>query len=223
MMRSLYESRASPNINGDTCCTRSPTGEIRHAADAWLEQSTASRTVDHARRRRRMEQPARRAKVDRRPCSTTIESTVRRSLAARTPGLDDLRRSGGRTAREFNVRVRANPSTMSAFRVARSSPRTHPLYAAQREGEGVGRRRPLGLRAEPRHAGGLLPGPRRHPLRHREVAGGRAVRRHPLDGDQDRRPGRRQASSPTPMHAQCTRTRCWPTTCPHRSTGTPPA
>ena len=40
--------------------------------------------------------------------------------------------------------------------------------------------------------GGLLPGARRHPVRDREVAGRGAVRRHPVDGDQDRRPRRRQ-------------------------------
>ena len=50
----------------------------------------------------------------------------------------------------------------------------------------------MGLRAgeDPR---GLLPGPRRHPVCDRQVARGGAVRRHPLDGDQDRRSRRRPA------------------------------
>ena len=71
-------------------------------------------------------------------------------------------------------------------------------------------------------AGGLLPGPRRRPLRHRQVARRGAVRRPAVDGDQDRRPrrgarvrrGRSTPSSPT---------RCSPTTSRRRSTGTPPA
>ena len=42
-------------------------------------------------------------------------------------------------------------------------------------------------------ARGLLPGPGRHRLRDRQVARRRAVRRPAVDGDQDRRPGRRQA------------------------------
>ena len=37
--------------------------------------------------------------------------------------------------------------------------------------------------------GGLLPGAGRHPVRDRQVARGRAVRRPAVDGDQDRRPG----------------------------------
>ncbi len=90
-----------------------------------------------------------------------------------------------------------------------------------REGQGAGRRRPVGLRAR-EDAGGLLPGPRRHPLRDRQVACGGAVRRHPLDGDQDRRPRRRPAvREGDPL--RCTPTRCWPTTSRPRSTGTPPA
>ena len=60
------------------------------------------------------------------------------------------------------------------------------------EGQGVGRRRRMGPRTG-EDAGRLLPDPRRHPVRDRQVAGRRAVRRHPLDGDQDRRSGRRQA------------------------------
>ena len=60
-------------------------------------------------------------------------------------------------------------------------------------GEGARHRRGhhLGLRAR-QDAGRLLPGARRHRLRHRQVAGGGPLRRHPLDGDQDRRPARRQ-------------------------------
>ena len=59
-------------------------------------------------------------------------------------------------------------------------------------------------------------------LRDRQVPGGRAVRRPPVDGDEDRRPRRRpRVRRGDPR--QSTRTRCWPTTSRPRSTGTPPA
>ena len=79
----------------------------------------------------------------------------------------------------------------------------------------------LGPRARA-DARGLLPDPGRHRLRHRQVAGRGALLRHHLDGDQDRQPRRRQdlrRRDPRPV----SRTRCWPTTCRRRSTGTPPA
>ena len=64
----------------------------------------------------------------------------------------------------------------------------------QGEGEGaIGRgQRHLGLRAR-QDARRLLPGARRHRLRHREVARRGAVRRPALDGDEDRGPARREA------------------------------
>ena len=99
--------------------------------------------------------------------------------------------------------------------------KTASLYAAREKARRARRRRRLGLRAreDPR---GLLPGPRRHPVRDRQVACRGAVRRPAVDGDQDRRPRRRprvrrRRSTPS------TRTRCSPTTSPRRSTGTPPA
>ena len=60
------------------------------------------------------------------------------------------------------------------------------------QGEGQVARRPdhLGLRAR-QDPGGLLPDPRRHPLRHRQVARRGALRRPPVDGDQDGGPRRR--------------------------------
>ncbi len=71
-----------------------------------------------------------------------------------------------------------------------ASPRRASLYAAREKAQALGVDVDLGLRArqDPR---GLLPGPRRHPVRHRQVARRGAVRRPALDGDQDRRPRRR--------------------------------
>ena len=66
------------------------------------------------------------------------------------------------------------------------------FYDAREKARALGRRRHLGLRAA-EDAGGLLPGPGRHRLRDRQVAGRRAVRRHAVDGDEDRRPRRREA------------------------------
>ena len=112
------------------------------------------------------------------------------------------------------------PLDMSAAewrQFAERAPRCTPPARRQ----GVGRRRRLGLRAgeDPR---GLLPAARRHSLCDRQVACRSAVRRPALDGDQDRRPRRRTRSSPR-RSMRSSPTRCWPTTCPRRSTGTPPA
>ena len=61
----------------------------------------------------------------------------------------------------------------------------------RREGARDGHPRRLGLRAR-QDARRLLPGPRRHRVRDRQVARRRALRRRPLDGDEDRRPARRR-------------------------------
>ena len=71
-------------------------------------------------------------------------------------------------------------------------------------------------------ARGLLPGPGRHRVRDRQVARRRAVRRPALDGDEDRRPRTTRGASPR-RSTPSSRTRCWPTTCRRRSTGTRPA
>ena len=65
------------------------------------------------------------------------------------------------------------------------------LVRDPQEGPRAGRRRRVGRRAGP-DPRGLLPDPGRHPVRRRQVARGRAVRRPALDGDQDRRPRRRE-------------------------------
>ena len=92
------------------------------------------------------------------------------------------------------------------------------------DGPGAGRvdghQHHLGLRAA-QDARGLLPDPGRHRLRHRQVAGRRALRRHPVDGDEDRR-SRRRPEVRRGDPRQLSRTRCWPTTCRRRSTGTRP-
>ena len=62
-------------------------------------------------------------------------------------------------------------------------------YEMRAQGPRDGRRRHLGSRVGA-DARGLLPGPGRHSLRRRQVARGRPVRRHHLDGDQDREPRR---------------------------------
>ena len=49
------------------------------------------------------------------------------------------------------------------------------------------------------------------------------VRRHPVDGDQDRRTSHDAQALRRGDPRRVTRTRCWPTTCRRRSTGTPPA
>ena len=95
------------------------------------------------------------------------------------------------------------------------------LVRDPQEGAGARRQRRVGRGARP-DPRGLLPGPGRHPLRHRQVARGRAVRRPALDGDQDRRPRTTRRSSPT-RSTRSSRTRCSPTTCRRPSTGTRPA
>ena len=68
----------------------------------------------------------------------------------------------------------------------------------------------------------LLSDPGRDRLRHRQVAGGGALRRPAVDGDQDGGSRGRQRSSPRPS-TRSIPTRCWPTICRRRSTGTPRA
>ncbi len=60
------------------------------------------------------------------------------------------------------------------------------FYAIREKAREMGVHAAVGLRAR-QDARRLLPGARRHRVRHRQVARGRAVRRHPLDGDQDGR------------------------------------
>ena len=79
----------------------------------------------------------------------------------------------------------------------------------------------LGLRAA-QDSRRLLSHPGRNRLRHRQVAGGGALRRHAVDGDQDGGSRGRRRSSPTPS-TRSIPTRCWPTISRRRSAGTPPA
>ncbi len=108
------------------------------------------------------------------------------------------------------------------WRSGRPSPAPRPVRRIREKAGDLGHRHVIwDCRAGP-HPRGLLPGPRRHRLRHRQVAGRGALRRHPVDGDQDRQPGGGARTSPRPS-TPSTPTRCWPTTCRRRSTGTPPA
>ena len=70
-------------------------------------------------------------------------------------------------------------------------------------------------------ARGLLPGPGRHRLRDRQVAGRRALRRSSCGWRPRPRIWRMPSASPT-RSTPSSPTRCWPTTCRRRSTGTPP-
>ena len=174
------------------CSTRSPTAStppptrgssatasrrvVAEAAAAWSDEQT-----DQGR-------------------STTSSTTSSRSSSTPgrpTPGWRPTARPWPSCSSSASARASRSSMTPAEWR---EFAKTASLYAAREKARELGADAAVGLRAR-QDPGGLLPGPRRHPLRHREVAGGRAVRRHPLDGDQDRRPGRRQASSPTPIHA----------------------
>ena len=92
-------------------------------------------------------------------------------------------------------------------------------------GAGQGPRDGLQHYLELRHRpdpGRLLPDPGRDRLRHCQVAGGGALCRYPLDGDQDRQSARRTGFSPRRSMPSIP-TRCLPTTSRPPSTGTPPA
>ena len=211
MMRRFYDAGRRRSSTA-TCSTRSPTAStppptpgssaaascalIAEAATAWQDGTEPS--IDAAVRQGRV--------------------ALRRRLAGRGRP-EDLRRGGGRAC-SSSASARASRSTMSAEEWRRFAARAS-LYTAREKAKRARRRRRLGLRAG-EDARGLLPGARRHPVRHRQVAGRGAVRRPPLDGDQDRRPRRRAASSPR-RSTPSSPTRCSPTTCRRRSTGTPPA
>ena len=182
------------------------------AADAWLERAGFAALIAAGAPRPREaagEPRGRRARQGLRP--------VRRRLAARG-GRHDLRRGGRRGHRVPGGRGRA--ARHDARRSGWPSPSGASFYKAREKARVDRRPRRLGLRAR-QDAGRLLPGARRHRLRHREVAGGGAVRRRALDGDQDRRPARREAVRRRHPR-RVSRTRCWPTTSRPRSTGTPP-
>ena len=188
-----------------------PAGE-HAAARTWLERhgilAQATEAVAVVAGRQRVRRSTR--------CSTRSPPVPRR-LGGRGRA-EDLRRGGCRRDRVPGQRrrtVRDERRRVAALRRARLALRR------PREGARTRHRRRLGLRGR-QDARGLLPGARRHPVRHRQVAGGRAVRRPALDGDQDRRPRTTRASSPR-RSTRSSPTRCSPTTCRPRSAGTRPA
>ena len=159
------------------------------AADAWLERGRLRADLER-RRGRLAEEADRRASTPRSTRSSTSSSTSGRQEA----DVMHLRR-GGRPTSSPSARSEGDQSGDDGGGVARLRGAGAALQGA-REGAVHGRRRHLGLRAR-QDARRLLPGARRHRLRHRQVARGRAVRRHPLDGDEDRRPRTTRRCSPT--------------------------
>ena len=158
------------------------------AADAWLERN-GPRGARLPKARGRL--PRRRRSAGRR--------RARRGRIALPRGLGgrgrprDLRRGRRRGARV--PRRRGRGARDEPGRVARVRPHRVVLRRRAR------RRNRSGIRIvwDCEHAktpGGLLPDPRRHRLRDRQVAGGGALRRPALDGDQDRRPRTTPAASP---------------------------
>ena len=208
MVRRFYEPGVN-ELNGHLLYAL-PDGEYA-VADAWLERQasppwsprppTPGRTAGSAR-------------------STTCSTRSSRSSwrpGRTTPGWRPTATPSPNCS--SSARSEGEPPDMSAAEW-RAFAKTASLYAAREKA------RELGVdaawdRERGEDARGLLPGPRRHPVRDRQVPCRSAVRRPAVDGDQDRRP-RRRPRVRRRRPRRVTRTRCWPTTSPPRSTGTPP-
>ena len=166
-------------LNGHLLYALAP--EEYRAADAWLERDRP-RGARRRGRRGRSRRPGRSPSTPRSTRSLARSSSsgrprpASRPTARRSPSVLAFRASEGDVARD------------RAGRVARLR-RQRVVLRRPREGALDRRPRHLGLRAR-QDARRLLPGARRHRLRHRQVAGRGALRRHPLDGDEDRRPPR---------------------------------
>ena len=203
---------ASTEVNGHLLYALSE--EEYAAADAWLERSGRRRGDRRGRARAPRAPAGRRPRRRSTPSSDRFLDAWQAEAGLKTYGAggrrgDGLPRRRGRDAADDRSR---SGSTFADTRVVVHGPREGARrWASTSSGT-------ASWRADAR---GLLPDPGRHRLRDRQVAGGGAVRRPALDGDQDRRPRRRAASSPR-RSTPCTPTRCWPTTCRRRSTGTRP-
>ncbi len=176
----FYDARASTSSTA-TCSTRCRDEEYRAADELARAQAGSPRSSRRAPRRYQQKR--------RRRSTTRFDQVASRFLEAweEEAGLETY---GEAVAEVLEFRPsEGEPLEMSAAQWRRFAERAS-LCGGQ--GEGAGARRPhhLGLRArqDPR---GLLPDPRRHRLRHRQVARRGALRRPPLDGDQDRGPRRR--------------------------------
>ena len=210
MMRSFYDAGVT-ELNGHLLYAL-PDGEYA-AADAWLERQGIAGAGHRGGRGV--------AATDGDQSVDALFDEVESQFVDAWQDDAGLQTYGEAVAELLAFREReGEPLDMSAAEWRQFAARAS-LYAAREKARELGVDVAVGLRAG-QDARGLLPGPRRHPVRDRQVAGRGAVRRHPVDGDQDRRPRRRQASSPR-RSTPCSPTRCWPTTCRRRSTGTPPA
>ena len=151
-------------------------------ADAWLEKAGVAAAIDEAAKNH----AAGEGGTAEDTLDLVADTFLGRVAGRRRPA--HARRRGGRAdrlPRRRGVGPRHHRRGVARIRLAGVLVR-HPG-----QGEGAGGQRGLGRRAGP-DPRGLLPDPGRHPLRDREVAGGRAVRRPALDGDQDGGPGGRE-------------------------------
>ena len=202
---------ASTELNGHLLYAISD--EEYAAADAWLERTGLAR----ARRRGRRRRYARDGDVDVDAAFDEVASRFVEAWEAEA-GLEtygeavadvlEFRAERGRDARDERRASGATFASAASFYAAREKARAL----------GVDIIWDCELAKTPE---GYYQVARRHRLRDRQVARRGAVRRPPLDGDQDRRPRRRAASSPR-RSTPSSPTRCSPTTCRRRSTGTRP-
>ena len=180
--RSCASSTAKgvPEINGHLMYRI--TDDTYAAADEWLEKNGLVRrdrrgdqdaAEPQHRGHQRGSRPGRHPPA--RPLADGSQPEDLRRSRCRRHGLPHRRGCGAADDRGGMARLR----------------RAVVLRRGPAEGPGHGLQHHLELRYRP-HPGRLLPGQGRHPLRHRQVPGRRALRRHPVDGDQDRRPARRQ-------------------------------
>ena len=181
------------------------------AADAWLERQGIMGAISDAVN---AWQKNEKASVD--ELFDEVESRFVDCLGGRRRP-DDLRRGRGRSPRIRPERGR--PDRHERRRVARLRRARVAVRRAAKAKE-LGVDAAVGLRAR-QDPGGLLPDPRRHPY---AIAKSLAARPSPTSSGWRPRP----PTSPTPgssptRSTPSSPTRCWPTTCRRRSTGTPPA
>ena len=151
-------------------------------ADAWLEKSGVAAAIDEAAKNH--------AAGEGGTAEDTLDLVADTFLAAwqADAGLLTLGDAVAELIAFRGDEESAPDITVEEWRAFASRASWYDIRAKAKD---AGRRRDLGRRAGP-DPRGLLPDPGRHPVRDREVAGGRAVRRPAVDGDQDGRPGRRE-------------------------------
>ncbi len=156
--------------------------EEYRAADAWLEKKGLAKEIARA---------AEACRNDERAVEKLFDEVASKLLEVWE---DDagLETYGDAVAEVLEFRASEGESLEMSVAQWREFAGTASLWAAKEKARALGVQIDLGLRA-PEDAGGLLPDPRRHSVRDREVARGGAVRRPPLDGDEDGGPRRREA------------------------------